>query len=226
MTQEPKTIHVVGTLDLAARTGKLLYINPSTAQASAYPGNRNAGAVPPAASSPEDTGFELGVEDNQGHQLLRLKPAILMPSDDSDGNAALIDVTLPHVEGMARVVLLYDGKPVDIFEAGTPQTAGAAARDLERGLSMGASPPGHPDKRSMSMGEDHRLPEKGVSYTIQVRPTGERIWQTIAVGRSTPDFVIDRNQFPGAEGATVRVLRSTGFEDTVVAEEEVDLTFK
>ena len=58
-----------------------------------------------------------------------------------------------------------------------------------------------------------------------MRPAGEQTWQTIAVGRRTPEVVIDRNQFPGAESAKVRVLRSTGFEDSIVAEDEIDLRF-
>jgi hypothetical protein len=91
-------------------------------------------------------------------------------------------------------------------------------------MAMGAAPPGSPGKRPMSLNTPVQ-PEPGVSYTIQVQPAGEQAWQTIAVGRKTPEVVIDRNQFPGAERARVRVLRSTGFEDSVIAEDDMDLRF-
>ncbi|WP_377828159.1 hypothetical protein ACFKHW_29700 [Bradyrhizobium lupini] len=155
-----------------------------------------------------------------GEELSRVRPAILLPSDDHASKTGLIDQNVSYAEGMARLVLLHDGKVVNTFEAGSPEPTVAAR---SQGLEMGAGPPGHPEKRSMSMAAPD---EPGVSYTIQVRPDGEKTWQTIAVGQKSPKAVLDRNQFPAAERATVRVLRSTGFDDSIIAEDEMDLRFK
>ncbi|MCF2134490.1 MULTISPECIES: hypothetical protein [Burkholderiaceae] len=45
------------------------------------------------------------------------------------------------------------------------------------------------------------------------------------MGRETPHAEIDRNQFPGVNAVKVRVLRSTGFEDELFSEQEVDLNY-
>jgi hypothetical protein len=64
---------------------------------------------------------------------------------------------------------------------------------------------------------------EGVTYTVQVRPEGSEAWRTITVGRDTPETEIDRNQFPGSRHVDVRVLRTTGFDENVVAEQKFDL---
>jgi len=217
MSYENKLIHVVGSVDIGSGTGEFLYVNPATAAASQ---SAAAGAAPSTNPPPQGTGFELVVQAADGKELSRVRPAILLPSDDYASKTGLIDQNISYAEGMARLVLLHDGKVVNTFEAGSPEPT-VAARSQR--LEMGAGPPGHPEKRSMSMAAPD---EPGVSYTIQVRPDGEKTWQTIAVGQKSPKVVLDRNQFPAAERATVRVLRSTGFDDSIIAEDEMDLRFK
>jgi hypothetical protein len=217
MSYENKLIHVVGSVDIGSGTGEFLYVNPATAAASQ---SAAAGAAPRANQPPQGTGFELVVQAADGKELSRVRPAILLPSDDHASKTGLIDQNISYAAGMARLVLLHDGKVVNTFEAGSPESTAAAQ---SQGLEMAAGPPGHPEKRSMSMAAPD---EPGVSYTIQVRPDGEKTWQTIAVGQKSPKVVLDRNQFPAAERATVRVLRSTGFDDSIIAEDEMDLRFK
>ncbi|MCK1507056.1 MULTISPECIES: hypothetical protein [unclassified Bradyrhizobium] len=217
MSYENKVIHIVGSVDIGSGTGEFLYVNPATAAASQ---SATAGAAPPANQPPQGTGFELVVEAADGKELSRVRPTILLPSDDHASKTGLIDQNVSYAAGMARLVLLHDGKVVNTFEAGSPEPTVTAR---SQGLEMGAGPPGHPEKRSMSMAAPD---EPGVSYTIQVRPDGEKTWQTIAVGQKSPKVVLDRNQFPAAERATVRVLRSTGFDDSIIAEDEMDLRFK
>lgn len=43
------------------------------------------------------------------------------------------------------------------------------------------------------------------------------------MSRLTPEVDIDRNQFAGAKRAEVRVLRTTGFDEEIIAEDTVDL---
>lgn len=224
MSHESKLIHVVGSVDIGTGMGEFLYVNPTTTAAAASQ-PAAAGAAPPADQPPVGTGFELVVQAADGRELQRLRPAILLPSDDHASKVGLIDQSISHIEGMARLALLHDGQVVDTFEAGSAPGPSAAASAGTKGLEMGAGPPGHPEKRSMSVAASVQY-EPGVSYTIQVRPAGEKTWQTIAVGQKSPKVVLDRNQFPGAERATVRVLRSTGFDDSVIAEDEMDLRFK
>lgn len=219
MAVQTKQIHVVGSVDVKDGTGQILYVNPTTAPTADPGANGAAGAVrEPAPGS----GFELIVEDASGNELQRLRPSLLRPSDAGDSTAGLIDQRIVPTEGMARLKLLYDGKVVDTFEAGNPEPAIAGAQPAPGDVALGPMP-GEPAKQRLAL--DEFQPEAGISYTVQVRPAGDALWQTVAVGRPTPDVVIDSNQFPGAETATVRVLRSTGFDDTVVAEGDVDLSY-
>jgi hypothetical protein len=221
MMSQEKLIHVVGTVDVQTGTGEFLYVNPTNAAAAASE-PAAAGAAPSGGGPPPGTGFELVVQARDGRELQRLRPAILLPSDQDAPKAGLIEQSIAHVEGMARLLLLHDGNVVNTFEAGSQQ-APATESALPEALGLGAGQPGRPEKRWMSLPVE---PEPGISYTIQVRPDGEKAWQTIAVGQKSPKVVLDRNQFPGTERATVRVLRSTGFDDRVVAEDQIDLRFQ
>lgn len=220
-----RLIHVVGTVDLKVGSGEFLYVNPIRA-AGVPAGGENAGvAGPPDAAAPPLRPFELVAESAQGKELGRFRPPILLPSEAGDKpTEGLIDVAIPFVQGMQRLVLLHNGKEAAVFEAGPPATAAAVPAAGPPVIAMGAAPPGKPEKREMTV-EGVPQAEPGVSYTVQVRPEGHQAWQTIAVGKSSPHFQLDRNQFPGAASATVRVLRSTGFDSEVVDEKQVDLRF-
>jgi hypothetical protein len=216
-----KFVHVVGSIDLAVGTGKILYVNPSTV--STKPTVEESAPAAGAGPAPSAE-FELVVEDANGAELKRIRPAILLPTDsETTPTTALIDENIPFIDGMKRLVLVHHGAQVDAYEAGEPIPAGAGPVS-DMNLGMGAAPPGHPEKRDITF-DGIGGPEPGVSYTVQVKPAGHSAWQTIAVGRSMPAFQLDRNQFPGADRASVRVLRTTGFEDQVIAEDEVDLGF-
>ncbi|RVJ72537.1 hypothetical protein [Sinorhizobium medicae] len=211
-------VHVLGSVDLKKGSGDFLYVLPTIAVPTISEDTTAGRAAPPDDKS----AFELVVEGADGSELRRLRPRILVPTDEDDPQSGLIDEIIPNIEGMRRLVLLHNGSMVATFEAGTPPEP-----DLERAagkpsLSLGMAPPGRPEKRPMSL-DTPVVPEPGISYTVQVRPEGEDVWQTIAVGRETPKVTLDRNQFPGAVRATVRVLRSTGFEDTIIVEENVSL---
>jgi hypothetical protein len=220
MADQTKQIHVVGSIDTKDRRGRIRYVNPTTAPALPTDTDTAAGPTP---QRPPGTGVELVVEDADGNELQRVPTAVLLPSDASDSTAGLIDQRIVPSEGMAKLKLLYDGTVVDTFEPGAPPPELAAAAGPAE-ISMGAFP-GAPAKPQLDLAQ-FAEPEAGVSYTVQVKPEGGELWQTVAVGRPTPNVVIDANQFPGAQNATVRVLRSTGFDDDVVAEGDVDLSYE
>jgi hypothetical protein len=222
---QDKLIHVLGTVDLEQGTGELLYVNPIRAGGVPAAGANAGAAGPPDTAAPPPRPFELVAQSAQGRELGRFRPPILLPSEAGDKPTdGMIDIAIPFVEGMSRLVLLYDGKEAAVFEAGAPAAAAADAPASGPAIAMGAAPPGHPEKREMTV-EGAPEGEPGVSYTVQVRPEGHRAWQTIAVGKNSPEFQLDRNQFPGAASASVRVLRSTGFDNEVVDEKLVDLRF-
>jgi hypothetical protein len=56
-----------------------------------------------------------------------------------------------------------------------------------------------------------------------VRADGATAWQAIAVGVPSPNVEVDANQFPGASRLSVRVVRSDGFQQSVIAERDVFL---
>jgi hypothetical protein len=57
-----------------------------------------------------------------------------------------------------------------------------------------------------------------ITYNVQVSTDGGNIWQTVAVGRTTPDATIDRSQFQGAAHLLVRVAATNGFQSTVAVQ--------
>jgi len=90
------------------------------------------------------------------------------------------------------------------------------------GLGLGGSATAN--RRPLKFDELGGLqPAAGVTYSVQVKPDNKETWDTIAVSRPTPDVDVDRNQFAGAKRATIRVLRTTGFNEDVIAEDTIDL---
>lgn len=200
-------VHVVGTIDTGAGTGQILYVNPAS-----------VGVVGTEASG--DPYTELLVEGDGGEELMRVHPAIRRDPCDADTNDGLIQHDLPYLSGMRRIRLLYKGDELAVFErpVETARTVPAG------GLALGLAPPANRHRRLVDLPAVEEEP--GVTYTVMVRPEGDDVWQTVKVGSALPAFELDANQFPGAAQATVRVLRSTGFQDEVIAEEQVDMEVK
>jgi len=219
-TETGKFVNLVASIDSEKGEGRILYVNPSTVATRADAASAALGAAP----SPFDA-FEISIRDSNGQELRRFRPAIQMSACEDGGppKTALVNDDIPVLAGMKRIVLLHKGAEVSHFEAGEPR-AGLELTGGMSPLSIEAPLAAKPNRRAMRAGEA-AAPEAGVTYTVQVKPEGARAWQTIAVGRKTPLAEIDRNQFPGSKAATVRVLRSTGFEDEVISEQEIDLNY-
>lgn len=231
-----KLVNVVATLDFVQRSGEILYVNPVNAEAGADAGRLLAegGMAPPQANSsatmPAQAGkVELRFDDALGRKLVSVHPNVKLsdcevqrPSDvavstpkNEEPTSALVNEFVPYVPGMTTVVLLYDGKEKARFESGLP-IASAAGMGLE-------FPDAALSHRRTLKAATEMPPQAGVSYTVQVKPEGTETWQTIAASIKTPQVQLDRNQFPGAQHARVRVLRSTGFDSEVFTEEDVRL---
>jgi len=192
-------VNVVARVDTESGEGKLLYVNPSRTSVI----SEGQGA----------SGFELVVEDADGEEILRLPAQVRVSSCSGEGDTGgLIQQDIPFVEGARRIRLLHGGEERDRYETAQPEPAADLA------LLATAGPQPHKSLVDVEQIE----PQEGVTYTVEARPAGAAAWQAIAVGQARPAFELDRNQFPGAAAIDVRVVRSTGFEEQVIAQERFD----
>ena len=206
----PPFVHVVGIIDTEEPAGQFLFVTPCKG----VPRQEAVGPAPPQGPA---SGAEMIVEAADGKELARFPVKLMRASDGEDRASAMFDEMVPAKDGMARLRLTYGEQELAVFEAG-PEPA-----PTPTGLSFGMAPPGSIGKRPMSL-DAEVAPERGVTYSILVRPSGERLWQTIAMGLPLPKIMLDRNQFPDAERAAVRIVRNTGFSEMVIAEETVELS--
>jgi hypothetical protein len=215
-TKTGKFVHVVASVNRATKTGKIHYVNPASVTTT---------SDAPAAGAQVPTPFEafaLSVRDVAGHELLRMSPTVQISRCEGElPETALVNQELPLTPNMKTIVLLHDDVEVDRFEAGPPKVATGLAAGMAP-LQVGPPNPAKPHRLPLQV-DGNAAPHPGVSYTVQVRPQGASAWQTISVGRPQPNIDLDRNQFPGVSTATVRVLRTNGFEDEIVAEQDVAL---
>ena len=200
-------IHVVATINMKTGDGKILYVNPAKST-----------IISEATPEPH---VELAVANREDKQVYRAPVVVRRSSCDHDqpNDVGLIQADLPQTPDMKSVSLLFNGQEVSRYEGGQPAPAPGAASGLE--LAPGAST----NRQQLKISELAGLePAAGVTYSVQVKPDTGGPWNTIAVGRPKPEVEFDRNQFAGAKNATVRVLRTTGFDENIIAEGTVDLT--
>lgn len=211
-------VNVIASIDRTKAAGKFLYVNPSTVTTT--PDVGVAGGM--AAPTPFDA-FELSLRDAADQELLKLRPTVQISGCEGEiPKTALVHEDVPLIPGLTSIALLHDGLEVDRFVAGPTRASTAAALAGMVPLRAGPTLAAKPHKLPLDLAVA-APPRPGVSYTVQVRPQGTESWYTIAVGRPQPGVDLDRNQFPGTAVATVRVLRTNGFEDEVVAQEDVRL---
>lgn len=202
-------VHVVATLNVETGEGHIRYVNPveKVLETDAAP----------------DLAAKLIAKDASGETLYEGN-VVLRKSSSEQGQSndvRLIQADVPKFEGMSVLELTYRDRTVARYVAGAlPVQADPGGMTL----SLDAAPPEAANRRVMTVGElAETAPVSGITYTVQVRPEGHQAWSTIAVGRPTPKLEIDRNQFPGASRADVRVLRTDGFNSDLVAAETIEL---
>jgi hypothetical protein len=197
MKTEIKTgsfVHVVATINKTSGDGKIMYVNPSVSTI--------------ASDAVTDKDVELAAYDHNGNEIIR-EPVV-----------GLIQADLPRLPDMKSVRLLLKGQEISRYDSGPKPPGPGAGAMFGLALAGNASASRRPLKISELAGMQ---PVSGVTYTVQVKPDNKDAWDTIAVSRPTPDVEVDRNQFAGANRATVRVLRTTGFDEEVIAEDTIDL---
>lgn len=195
-------VNVIAQVDPRSGAGKILYVNPSSNVV--------------VSDDPVESDFELVVEGADGSELRRVRAPVLMLSGPGEpASAALIQQDIEFAEGARRIRLLFRDEEKDRFEP--PPLA-----EVPEPVDYAPPEPVGPNKRTFRPGTPV-TPRDGVTYTVEARREGDPSWYAIAVGQPTPEFQLDRNQFPDAGKIDVRVWRSTGFEEKIVAEEHVSL---
>jgi hypothetical protein len=198
--------HVVATIDTTEGSGSILYVNPSNVPS----GSREASGMGGGEVA-------LVLRDANGVEIGRVHPEIRYDACDAHDppHLGLIqqDVELP--DGVAEIELVRGGAVLDTFRPDEPPPPGPIAADLALGPPMSGG-----SRRDFGAAVE---PHKGVTYLIQARPDNGQDWHTLSIGRRTPEFQIDRNQFPGARSVAVRVIQSTGFARRTVDERTIPL---
>jgi hypothetical protein len=205
--QQGNFVHVVATVNLKLGEGQIRYVNPSSNTL--------------RTEATREAAVELVAEDAAGTVLHRETVVLRRSSCEggSQGDVGLVQADLPYQAGMKAVALVINGKEVSRYQAGELPAIAVAAT-----LGLQATAGQAPHHRWLTLHEATGLaPVAGITYSVQVKPDVGNAWNTIAVGRPTPVIDIDRNQFAGATKAEVRVLRTTGFDEEVIAQETVNL---
>jgi hypothetical protein len=219
---EPAFVHVIAIVDLTHVSGDIKYVVPVARPASA--------AEPVAAARGR---VQLLVRGAAGAELERVPIAVCIASCSSVADGAerieggLVQHTLRLPDGAAGFDLMIDGRRVDSFDAPPDEEPAAPSLDLARATLAAAGPmldievPPSPHRKALTGGEV--MPEAGTSYTVQVKPTAATAWTTLSVGRPTPAFNLDRNQFSGASEVDVRIIRNRGFRSNLHLERRISL---
>ncbi len=197
--------HVVATVDPTDGSGTILYVNPSSVR---------SGGTEAAA-----TDIALVLRDAAGAEIARVHPEIRFDAcaEHEAHVPGLIQQDVELTDDVAAIELVRDGRVLDTFR---PDEL-APVPDVAAGLALGPPPAGGEHRRDF--GAAHVRPQQGVTYLIQARPDNHPEWHTLSIGRRTPEFQIDRNQFPGATSVAVRVIQSTGFSRRTVDERTIPL---
>lgn len=205
-----KYVHVVATIDVKTGEGHIHYVNPVSKVMETD-----------AKTNPS---VEVVVRDKKGAELYRKNVVVRRssPEPEQSNDVGLVQADIPRMAKMASVALLFKRKQVDEYIAGGAAPAGQAAGGMT--LNLGGAAPAARNRRPLTIAElDGIAPVSGVTYTVQVKPPGQESWNTIAVGRPAPSIDIDRNQFPGVGRVDVRVMRTNGFDQEIIATDTLDL---
>ncbi len=203
--------HVIANIDTASGEGSIDYVLPSRKRTAS---NMFAGPAPDKAK------VRLVLKDAAGKEIGSVRPELRFEACD-DGrqpHRALIQQDVELSDDLASVALEFEGKVVDVFH---PEPVPPIGEQFRNTAEWGLPLPGNPDK--LAVGTHAVEPQAGVSYMVQAKPDNSDQWQTLSVGKSTPDFVIDKNQFPGASSLDVRVTQNAGFKQLTVEEKTMKL---
>ena len=188
-------ISVVATINLTARTGEILYVNPVTSALA-------------AAAAADANNVEIRVLDAEGQTLGAYPTPVKLNAcaDAGQDLAGIIDAVIPSHPGARQLELVLGGQVIDTFRAGgtVPEVSNLHRDEItESVFSFAWEPPAAEAEASK------------LTYNVQVSTDDGQSWQTVAVGRTSPDVTVDRTQFEPGARVTVRVVATDGFTNTV-----------
>jgi hypothetical protein len=194
-------ISVVAEVNLTEGTGNIRYVNPVSRTLS--------------AAAVGGAGFELRVLDATGQALGSYPAPVKLNScaDPSEDRTGIVDAVIPANPAARQIELLYNGQVLDTFRSGA---AVAEISNLRRETSTESALSFAWDNAATTSVEDD---VSNVTYNVQVSTDEGQTWQTVAVGRTSPDATIDRTQFEPGDRVTVRVVATDGFTSTVAETE-------
>ncbi|HSE17958.1 MAG TPA: hypothetical protein VLB46_12960 [Pyrinomonadaceae bacterium] len=196
-------ISVVAEVNLTEGTGNIRYVNPVSR------------ALSPASAG--SAGFELRVLDAAGQALGTYPAPVKVNScaDPAEDRTGIVDALIPANPAARQIELLYNGQVLDTFRSGgaVPEVS-----NLRREASTESALSFTWDDATAAMAEDEAS-ASNVTYNVQVSTDEGQTWQTVAIGRTSPDATIDRTQFEPGERVTVRVVATDGFTSTVAETE-------
>lgn len=185
---------VIGTFDLASRSGAILSMQPTKVAFASLPGG--------------DDRVRLKGFDGDDRELFDLSVNPLTASCGTPGESRMFEEFVPMTRRLRDVRLYVDGVKAATYAPGSPQPSAPAA----------LGQPG-PQRLHRFPINSSTIVEPNVSFILQVRPAGDPRWHTMAAGIEKPDdAAVDINQFPGATSLDIRILRTNGLETSTVLE--------
>lgn len=183
-------ISIVGSVDLTQRTGQILYVSPVDR------------ALIAAHESEARAGIRVLADDGR---VLGEYPAALMRNtcaDDDEHETAVLDTVIPRHADAARVELLLDGRSVDVYQASGSPPRVEDLRIFTEGDSVSVA--SSPEKAGAA--------DPAIRYNVQISADEGATWQTVAVGRPTPDVTIHPADVGlNTRTVLVRVSATNGF---------------
>ncbi|NOQ65579.1 MAG: hypothetical protein GQ582_13795 [Methyloprofundus sp.] len=194
-------INVVAIVNKKENTGEILYVNP-------------ASLATRIESTSEDPDISITVEDGAQNLLFQQQALVRYSACNESGSyeEGLIQLDIPYMDGMEVIKLVFDGKVLASYQRQSPDISSSHVGRLGFSPALVSV-----TKRSLT-GLENIIEQKGVTYTIQVKTAEFKHWHVIAVGLNLPKVKIDRNQFPNETTVDIKVIKTTGFDDEVIAE--------
>jgi len=212
-----KFLNVVGTVNLTKRRGKIKYVNPVSTVLSPQP--------------EKNSQVRIRVKDADGNEIKEYPAAVKLNTCSERGKAkkGVVDTVLPFHQNARILELIIGGKTVDVFKAQGAPPEIANIRRSEPAEALGDAADAADAGNLVSIqwdvagGADAMADaaSSNITYNVQVSSDGGNTWQTVAVGRTTPDATIDRSQFPEATNLKVRVIATNGFDSSVATTDTV-----
>ncbi|QQO16072.1 hypothetical protein JJB99_07930 [Bradyrhizobium diazoefficiens] len=206
-----KFAHVIANIDTETGKGQIRYILPT---------ERRTSSVEQAGPDKADLKVRLVFKDSTGKEIGRVQPELRFEAchEGEKPHRAIIQQDVSVTDALSQIELEYQGKTIDTFRAGSSTPVDQQFRET---ANFGFPLPG--DHTKLSVGTPTIEARSGVSYMVQAKADNAAHWQTLSVGQSTPDFVVDKNQFPGASTLEVRVTQNAGFQSRTVDQRTIKL---